>query len=938
MAFSDKKGIGIASPFKLHAETMLDIRQQVETIAERDELVTIKAAAAGLRVYVKANKTSYIYNGTGWDEVTKGVAYSHPTGDGNLHVPATGTTHNNQVLIAGTTAGSATWKAITKSIITDFPASLKNPAALTVSLNGTSQGAYDGSVAKSINITPAAIGAATSGHTHSAMTGATASAAGTSGLVPAPAAGKQTAFLRGDGTWVVPTDTDTKTSQTNTATAADYRMLFSNSANDTTETNIARKSSQFLANPATGEFYAKGYRRIDLTGQTIDIDTLNSSSGTPQIMRYIEKTTGGASNITNIPVAGQPFLLDVEVIRWASTSDYITMQTFRSVSALANEYVRYCTNGTWSAWTTRVFTDTKYSLSSFGVNASAAELNYTKGVTSAIQTQLNGKAATSHTHTKSQITDFPTALKNPTALTFTGAVSATYDGSAAKTINIPTTSSVPNSLAIKLNGGTTEGTNLFTFNGSTAKTVNITPALIGAATSGHNHSNMGAATASAAGTAGFVPAPAAGKQTSFLRGDGTWVVPTNTTYSAMKGATASAAGATGLVPAPAAGAQTKFLRGDGTWQEASYTHPNSGVTAGTYKSVTVNAQGHVTGGTNPNTLAGYGITDAAAKSHTHTKSQITDFPTTLPNAAAFTLQLNSGGTEGTNKFTYTGAAAKSVNITPAAIGAAPTSHSHNYLPLSGGTLTGPLYANQGVSSKIISTTSQNLSILKITLLSASDTTRHRIHLRVVSTLDAEKTASYEILFNSTTATMTFDEYSTYKLSLRKISNTEYQVYCENGIGSLNVIMEKDPSTAYTTTWMNSTVTTGTVIYSESRPLKVASSVVNPIMVKLNGGAVEGTNKFTFNGSETKILDITPAAIGAATSSHTHNYAGSSSAGGAATSANKVPVPVGTVLMATSSTTTFFSSCFGGTWECMGNIDATVGTTATTFYMFKKTAN
>lgn len=48
-----------------------------------------------------------------------------------------------------------------------------------------------------------------------------------------------------------------------------------------------------------------------------------------------------------------------------------------------------------------------------------------------------------------------------------------------------------------------------------------------------------------------------------------------------------------------------------------YTHPSSGVTTGTYKSVTVNAQGHVTGGTNPATLAGYGITDAAAKSHTH---------------------------------------------------------------------------------------------------------------------------------------------------------------------------------------------------------------------------------------------------------------------------------------------------------------------------------
>lgn len=45
------------------------------------------------------------------------------------------------------------------------------------------------------------------------------------------------------------------------------------------------------------------------------------------------------------------------------------------------------------------------------------------------------------------------------------------------------------------------------------------------------YSNMGAATSSTAGKAGLVPAPAAGKQASFLRGDGTWVVPTNTTYA-----------------------------------------------------------------------------------------------------------------------------------------------------------------------------------------------------------------------------------------------------------------------------------------------------------------------------------------------------------------------------------------------------------------------
>lgn len=43
---------------------------------------------------------------------------------------------------------------------------------------------------------------------------------------------------------------------------------------------------------------------------------------------------------------------------------------------------------------------------------------------------------------------------------------------------------------------------------------------------------------------------------------------------------------------------------------AAYHHPTSGVTEGTYRSVTVDANGHVTAGTNPTTLAGYGITDA----------------------------------------------------------------------------------------------------------------------------------------------------------------------------------------------------------------------------------------------------------------------------------------------------------------------------------------
>lgn len=53
------------------------------------------------------------------------------------------------------------------SQITGLPTKLPNPYALTVKGNGALINTYDGSGAKEINITPAVIGAATSGHTHS---------------------------------------------------------------------------------------------------------------------------------------------------------------------------------------------------------------------------------------------------------------------------------------------------------------------------------------------------------------------------------------------------------------------------------------------------------------------------------------------------------------------------------------------------------------------------------------------------------------------------------------------------------------------------------------------------------------------------------------------------------------------------------------------------
>lgn len=63
--------------------------------------------------------------------------------------------------------------------------------------------------------------------------------------------------------------------------------------------------------------------------------------------------------------------------------------------------------------------------------------------------------------------------------------------------------------------------------------------------------------------------------------------------------------------------------------------------------------------------------------------------------AGFSLTLN-----GANKVTYNGKTAVSLDITAAKIGAAAASHTHNYLPLSGGTLTGNISYNMYGASYI----------------------------------------------------------------------------------------------------------------------------------------------------------------------------------------------------------------------------------------------
>lgn len=105
----------------------------------------------------------------------------------------------------------------------------------------------------------------------------------------------------------------------------------------------------------------------------------------------------------------------------------------------------------------------------------------------ALKTAIGGKVDTNTTYTFANGADGSFTV-TPSA----GAAQKVTIGkpaTAGTADNATTANKVAQALVVKLNGGTTEGTSQFTFNGSAAKTVNITAASIGAAAATHTHNN-----------------------------------------------------------------------------------------------------------------------------------------------------------------------------------------------------------------------------------------------------------------------------------------------------------------------------------------------------------------------------------------------------------------------------------------------------------------
>ena len=143
----------------------------------------------------------------------------------------------------------------------------------------------------------------------------------------------------------------------------------------------------------------------------------------------VDNTEAGANGLINKLESGTAAPVDDDLIitQWANHTT--------ATAANKNKYVRRPMSSIWSYIKGKA--DGVYQPK--GSYAASGHTHDDRYYTEAeINTKLNGKANSSHTHTKAQITDFPASLKNPTALTIqtNGTIAATYDGSAAKTVNV----------------------------------------------------------------------------------------------------------------------------------------------------------------------------------------------------------------------------------------------------------------------------------------------------------------------------------------------------------------------------------------------------------------------------------------------------------------------------------------------------------------------
>jgi microcystin-dependent protein/phage-related tail fiber protein len=666
--------------------------------------------------------------------------YTHPSGDGYSHVPATGTTNNTKVLKAGSTANSAAWGQVLFSEIGSKPTTLSG-YGITDATPSSHIGSGGSAHAQATQSVDGFMSASDKQKLDGIAANASAPqntftyiAVGASNII-ASTTGDTLTFAAGSNITLTPDTTNKKV----TIGVTSPNGFASVVAGGTTLSASSPTSSLTLAN-GTG-ISITGSGTTATIGVSMD-DTLHGSRGGGSLHSAVTTSTNG-------------FMI---------STDKAKLDTFVITSPASGNILRH--NGTnWVNTTlsasdipsldwSKISSGKPTTLSGYGITDA---VNSSSATTTATANKLlyldaNAKLPANITGNADGNAATATKLATARAIGHSGDVtgSASFDGTADVTIamtlaNSGVTAGTYKSVTVDSKGRVTAGTNPTTLSGygitdAVASSTIVTTATankvlqldanskLPASITGNADGNAATAskwatarTISLAGDAsGSVSLDGSANATltltnnykslssltdttitspgtgNFLRYNGTsWLntalvagdIPsldwskittgkptTLSGYGITDGINTSAAvttatankllylDASGNLPASVTGnaatatklqtGRTITLTGDTTASAVTFdgsanisiatTLANSGVTAGTYRSVTVNAKGLVTGGTNPTTISGYGITDAYTKSEINTvrNETIDNFVSTgLTTTASTTTNL-----------------------------------------------------------------------------------------------------------------------------------------------------------------------------------------------------------------------------------------------------------------------------------------------------------
>lgn len=361
---------------------------------------------------------------------------------------------------------------------------------------------------------------------------------------------------------------------------------------------------------------------------------------------------------------------------------------------------------------------------------------------------------------------------------------------------------------------------------------------------------------------------------------------TDHTYGNMKGATSSSAGSAGLVPAPNIGEQLKFLRADGAWVIPTNTTYSVGTSS--YLGITklYTETGSATDGTMTQNAITTALNGKSPTSHTHNYAGSSSSGGAANSANKLaTARTVSGGTDITLSFNYDGSGNSSANIgfysSSASVGDKNNYPFHRFAKLD---TIAASYSDKSTTFFI----SQDYSgggfgIVRIVLRTNNSSLASKVEVkwlvRCGLSADSVQVGIYNV-FGKTYADAFFKTGGSY-------AGTCFRTLASGARGGISrtwvLVNSSEVSGTSATDAKTSTECYATIAAAGTALHKQAySSIVS--------GTDSGTASYANSaGSANSVAwgNVTGKPSTFAPSSHTHNYAGSSSAGGNANAAVKL---------------------------------------------------